>query len=89
LSFSDPVGPYSLFTKFKVQWSASDTFAKISGEKVVVCSSDEGQRLECVVDHLKEGQVAISYIFTSCPSLRVKPGSFYFCLFFHHSIAEP
>ena len=52
----DPVGPYSLFTKFKVQWSSCDTFAKISGEKVIVCSSDEGQRLECLVDHLKEGQ---------------------------------
>jgi phosphodiesterase/alkaline phosphatase D-like protein len=52
----DPVGQYSLFTKFKVQWSASDTFAKIAGEKVIVCSSDEGQKLECVVDNLKEGQ---------------------------------
>ena len=52
----DPVGPYSLFTKFKVQWSVSDTFTKVSGEKVIVCSSDEGQRLECLVANLKEGQ---------------------------------
>ena len=51
-----PVGPYSLFTKFKVQWSPCDTFAKISGEKVIACSSDEGQKLECIVDNLKEGQ---------------------------------
>jgi len=52
----DPVGPHSLFTKFKVQWSHFDTFAKISGERIVLCSSDEGQRQECIVGNLEEGR---------------------------------
>lgn len=48
------VGPHSLFTKLRVQWSRSDSFGQLEGERVVHCSSDEGQRLECLVQDLEE-----------------------------------
>ncbi len=50
------ISPHSLFTKYKVQWSKLDSFSVVSGEKVINCSSVEGQRLECFIKGLEEAE---------------------------------
>lgn len=50
------VGPHSLFTKFRVQWSKFDSFNVIQGEQVVFCSSAQGRALECIIDHLEDAE---------------------------------
>ena len=50
------VGPHSLYTKFRVQWSKYDSFNIVHGESVIFCSSNQGQHLECFIDGLEEAE---------------------------------
>ena len=50
------VGPHSLFTKFRVQWSKLDSFNVIHGDTVVFCSSNEGRAMECIINGLEDAE---------------------------------
>ena len=52
------VGPHSLFTKFRVQWSKLDSFNVIHGDTVVFCSSNEGRAMECIINGLEDADAA-------------------------------
>ena len=53
LAEPEMVGPHSLFTKFRVQWSKLDSFNVVHGDSVVFCSSNEGRAMECIINGKK------------------------------------